>query len=155
VESYFTDALLYQESNKVAKEQLLEDDDSGNEADSESEEDTPATLTFKPIVTYLSDPQCNNPIGDDDEWVTNENITFDYPESVDLFKSVDISSPHMPFPVLSMTSTPVESGERSVFVIPPSKRSQSPIIFGRAQLRMSAVTDSSSDSKPLQFFHHA
>ena len=56
--------------------------------------------------------------------------------------------------MLSMTSTPVESGERSVFVIPPSKRSQSPIIFGRAQLRMSAVIDSSSDSEPLQFFHH-
>jgi len=47
----------------VAKEQLLEDDDSHNEADSESEEDTPATLTFKPIVAYLNDLQCNNPNG--------------------------------------------------------------------------------------------
>jgi len=35
VENYFIDALFYQEANKVAKEQLLEDDDSGNEADSE------------------------------------------------------------------------------------------------------------------------
>ena len=40
VKNYFTDALLYQEAN----EQLLEDDDSGNEADSESEEDTLALL---------------------------------------------------------------------------------------------------------------
>ena len=63
MENYFTDALLYQE----AKEQLLEDDDSGNEADSETEEDTPATLALKPIVAYLNDPQCNNTIGDDDE----------------------------------------------------------------------------------------
>jgi len=42
--------------------------------DSESEEDTPATLAFEPIVAYLNDPQCNNPIGDVDEWVINENV---------------------------------------------------------------------------------
>ena len=71
---------------------------------------------------------------DDDEWVINENITFDYTESVDLFKSVDNSSLHMPLPVLSMTSMPVNSGEGSVFVILPSKRSKSAIVFRRAQL---------------------
>jgi len=105
----------------VPKEQLLEDDDSGNEADLESEEDTSATLAFKPIVAYLNDPQCNNPIGDDNEWVINENITFNYPTSVDLFKSVDNSSLHMSLSMLSMTSTPVECGEGSVFFIPPLK----------------------------------
>ena len=111
VKNYFTDALLYQEVNKVTKEQLFEDDDSDNEADSQSEEDTLATLAFKPIVLYLNDPQCNNPIGDDDEWVINENITFDYPESVDLFKSVDNSFLHMSLSILSMPSTPVENEE--------------------------------------------
>ena len=131
----------------------LEDDDSGNGAGSESKEDTPATLAIKPIITYLNDPQCNNHIGDDDEWVINKNITFDYPESVDLFKSINNSSLHMPLPVRSMTSTTVESGEGSVFMIPPSKRSQSLKVFGRSQLRMSAVTDSSSDSEFPQFFH--
>jgi len=40
----------------VAKGQLLEDDDSGNEADLESEEETPDILAFKPIVAYLNDP---------------------------------------------------------------------------------------------------
>ena len=99
VENYFTDALLYQKANKVAKEQLLEDDDSGNEADSESKEDTPVTLAFKPIVTYLNDPQCNNPIMDDDEWVINENVTFNYPVSIDLFKSIDNSSLDMPLSI--------------------------------------------------------
>ena len=39
-------------------------------------------------------------------------------------------------------------------MVPPSKRSQSLIVFGRAQLRRSANTDSSSDSKPPQFFHY-
>jgi len=155
VKNYFTNALLYQEANKLTIEQLLEDDDSDNEEDSESEEDTPATLAFKLIVAYLNDPQCNNPIGGDDEWVINENIIFDYPVSVDPFKSIDNSSLHMPLSMLSMTSTLVEHGEGSVFVIPPSKRSQSPIVFGRAQPRMSAVTDSSSDSEPPQFFHYA
>jgi len=64
---------------------LLKDDDSGNEADSESEEDTPATFALKPIVAYFNDPKCNNPIEDDGEWVINENDTLDYPVSVDLF----------------------------------------------------------------------
>ena len=65
VENYFTDALLYHEANKVTKELLLEDDDSGNEVDSELEEDTQATFTFKPIVAYLNDLECNNPIEND------------------------------------------------------------------------------------------
>ena len=98
VENCITDALLYQEANKVAKEPLLEDDDSGNEADSESKEDTPATLAFKPIVAYFNDPECNDPNEDDGEWVINENATFDYPVSVDLFKSADDTSLHMPCP---------------------------------------------------------
>ena len=55
VENYFSDALLYQEDNKVAKEPLPEDVDCGNEADSELEEETPATFAFKPIVAYLND----------------------------------------------------------------------------------------------------
>jgi len=133
VRNYFTNALLYQGDNKVSPESLPEHDDSGNEADSESEEDTPATLACEPIVAYFN-PQCNNPIGDDDEWVINKNVAFDYPESVELFESVDNSSLHMPLPVLSTTSTPVECGEGSVFMIPPSKRSQSLIVFGSAQL---------------------
>ena len=67
VKNYFTDALLYQEANKVAKESLLEEDDSGNKVDSEPEEDTPATFSFKLIVAYFNDSECNNPIEDDDE----------------------------------------------------------------------------------------
>jgi len=115
----------------------------------------PVTFTYEPIVVCFNNPQCNNRIGDDDEWVINENITFNYPESVELFESIDNSFLHMPLPVLSMTSTPVEHGEGSVFVVPPSKRSQSLIIFSRAHLRRSAVIDSSSDSEPPQFFHYA
>ena len=76
VENYFTDTLLYQEVNRVAKEPLFEDNDSGNEADSEAEEDTPTTLTFKPIVAYFNDSKCNNPIEDDCEWVINEKVTL-------------------------------------------------------------------------------
>jgi len=112
-------------------------------------------FAFKPIVAYLNDPECNNPIEDDDEWVINDNVTSYYPVSVDVFKSVDDNSLHMPSPMLSMTSTPLENGEGSVFVIPLSKRSQSPIVFGRVQPRMSVVTDSGSDSEHPQFFHYA
>ena len=47
VKNYFTDVLLYQEADKVAKEPLLESDDSGNEANSGPEEDTPAIFYFQ------------------------------------------------------------------------------------------------------------
>jgi len=67
VKNYFTDAFLYQEIGKTSKELLPDNDDSGNEADSESEGDTPATLVGEPIVAYFNNPQCNNPSEDDDE----------------------------------------------------------------------------------------
>jgi len=111
--------------------------------DSESEEDTPTTLAFKPTVAYFNDPKCNIAIEDDGEWVINENVTFDYP------LTVDDTSLHVPLSMVSVISTPVESGEDSVFVIPPSKRSKSPLVFSRVQPQMSAVTDSSLDSEPL------
>ena len=155
VENNITDAPLYQVANEVDKELLLEDDDSGNEADSELEEDTLATLDFKPIVAYFNNPQCNNPIEDDDKWVINENVTFDYPLSVDVFKSVDDIALHMPLSMLRMTSTRVENGEGYVFVVPPSKKNQSPIVLCRVQPRIFAVIDLGSNSEPSQFFHYA
>ena len=76
VENYFSDALLYQEANEVAKKSLLVDDDSDNEVDSESEGDTAATFAFKPIVAYFNNPKCNNPIEDDGEWVRMSLLTI-------------------------------------------------------------------------------
>jgi len=152
VENYITNALLNLEANEVAKEPLFEDDDSGNEADSESEEDTPTTLLSN---QWFNDPKCNNPIEDDGEWVIYENVTFDYPVSVDLFKFTGDTSLHMPLSMLSVTSTPVENSEGSAFVVSPSKRNQSPIVFGRIQPQISTITDSGSDSEPPQFFHYA
>jgi len=113
---------------------LPDDNDSDNEADSESEGDTPVTVACEPIVACFNDPQCNNPSEDDDEWVINENVIFDYPVSVKSLESVDNSSLHMPLHKPSMTSTFVECVEGFVFVVPPSKRSQSLIVLGRAQL---------------------
>ena len=66
MKNYFTDALLYQEIGKASKE-LLPDTDSGNEADSESEGDMPATLVGEPIVACFSNSQCNNPSEVDDD----------------------------------------------------------------------------------------
>ena len=102
MKNYFTYAFLYQKASKVSKESLPEDDDSGNEADSESKEDTLATFSCELIVAYFNNPQCNNTIRDGDEWVINENVTFDYSESVELFESVDNNSLHMPLPILNM-----------------------------------------------------
>jgi len=76
---------------------LPDDDDSGNEADSESEGDMSATLVTEPIVACFYNPQCNNPSEDGDEWVINDNVIFDYLASVELLESVTNSSLHMPF----------------------------------------------------------
>jgi len=155
VENYFTDALLYQEVSETLKDSLPDNDDNGNEADSDSEGDTPATLVGEPIVACFNNPQCNTPSEDDDEWVINDNVSFKYPASVELFESVTNSSPHMPLHKLSTSSTSVECIEGSVLMVPLSKKGHSPIIFGKAQLQRSTVTDSSSDSESPQFFHYA
>jgi len=123
--------------------------------DSKSEADMPAILIGEPIIACLNNPQCNTPSEDEDEWVTNDNISFDYLASVGLFESIMDSSLHMPLHKPSASSTPMESIEGAVLVIPPFKEGQSPIIFGKAQPRGSAAADSSSDSDTPQFFHYA
>ena len=92
LKNYFTDALLYQETGETSKESLSDDDDSGNEADSESEEDMVAILIGELIVTCLNNPQCNTPSEDEGESVINDNISFDYPVSAELFESIMDSS---------------------------------------------------------------
>jgi len=128
------------------KEPLPDNDDSGNEADSESKADIPAILIGEPIIACLNNPQCNTPSEDEGEWVINDNIPFDYPVSVRLFKSITDSSLHTPLHKPSASETPMESIEGAVLVIPPSKEGQSPIIFGKAKPRGSTAADSSSDS---------
>ena len=138
VKNYFTDALLYQETGEASKESLPNDDDSGNEADSESKADMPAI--FEPIIACLNNLQCNTPSEDEGEWVINDNIFFDYPMSVGLFESVTDSSLHMPLHKPSASGTPMESIEGAILVIPPSKEGQLPIVFGKAQLiRLSLI----------------
>jgi len=60
VNNYFTDFLPYQENNKPVEQSLPDNVDSGNEANSESEEDAPATINIEPIVVYLDYFDCNN-----------------------------------------------------------------------------------------------
>ena len=47
----------------------------------------------------------------------------------------------------------VEDDEGSVFVVPPSKRDQSPIIFDRVWHQIIIFNDSAEDLEPPQFFH--
>jgi len=154
VENYFTDALLYQEAGETPKEPLPDDDESGNEADSESETGIPAILIGEPIIACLNNPQCNTSSEDEGEWVINDNISFDYPVSVGLFESIMDSSLHMPLHKPSASSTPMEAIEGATLVIPPSKQGQLPIIFSRTQPREPGAADSSSDSDTPQFFHY-
>jgi len=126
---------------------LPDNDNSGNEADSESEGDTPVTFVGEPIVACFNNPQCNTPSEDNDKWVINDNVSFDYPVSIELFESVTNSSLYMPLHKPSISSTFVECIEGSVLVVPLSKKGQSSIIFGKAQLQRSTVTYSSPNSE--------
>jgi len=83
--------------------------------------------------------------------VINDNVSFDYPTSVELFESITNSSQHMPLHKPNISSISVECIEGSILVVPPFKKDQSPIIFSRAHLQRSTVTDSSSDSETPQF----
>ena len=85
----------------------------------------------------------------------NDNVSFNYPASVELFESITNSSLHMPLHKPSTSSTSVECIEGSILVVPLSKKGESPIIFGKAQLQRSTATDSSSDSQTPQIFHYA
>ena len=91
MKNYFTDTLLYQETGETSKEPLPDNDDSGNEADSESETDMPATLVDEPVITCFNNLQCNPPSEDEGEWVINDNISFGYPVSVELFDPLRIA----------------------------------------------------------------
>jgi len=96
VKNYFTDTLLYQEVGETSKESLPNNDDSDNEADSKSEADMPAILVGEPVIACFNKLQCNTPSEVEGEWVINDNISFDYPVSVELFESVTDSSLYMP-----------------------------------------------------------
>jgi len=74
-----------------------DDDNTDNEAGSESEADMPAILTGEPIIACLNNLQCNAPSKDEGEWVINDNISFDYPASVGLFGSITDSALHTPY----------------------------------------------------------
>ena len=130
VKNYFIDSLLYQETSKVTKDLLPDDINSDNEADFESEEDTPATFAMESLVAYLDNPYCNT-TENDDECVLNEDVDFDYSLCFyDVPNSANTSSLHMPIPTSVTTCMHVEDGDGSVFIVPSSKKSQLPIIFG-------------------------
>jgi len=125
VENYFTDSLLYKESNTWVKESLPDNVDSSNEVDSESEEDAPATLIFEPIVAYLDNLDSNNPAENEGEWVLSEDVASDYSLCLeDVFKSINISPLHMPLPISKMACIYIKDNEGSVFIVPPSKNDQ-------------------------------
>ena len=49
----------------------------------------------------------------------------------------------------------IEDNEGSVFIVPPTKRDQSPIILGRSQTQVTTSRESVDGLEPLQFFHYA
>jgi len=61
---------------------------------------------------------------------------------------------HMHQPMLTVCMH-IEEKDRSVFVVPPSKKDQSPIVFGKVRYWITTSNDSDEDLQPTQFFHYA
>jgi len=117
----------------VVEKLLPNDIDSGNEANSKSGEDSKVSFDEEPIVAYLNDPDCNNSADNGDKWVLNENVNFDYSWCCeDVNSHVDMSPLHMPLS-MSTTCMHIEENDESVFIVSPSKKDQSPIIFGKTR----------------------
>jgi hypothetical protein len=130
VENYFTDSLLYIESEEDNKESSPDDDDS-NEADFEYD---PILLNKNLCVAYLDESPCNdNTVDDDDEWVLNENVAFEYPVCIEnVNSSLSIDTFHMPTLTSMEACMTIEDEEGVIFVVPSHKKDQSPIIFSKA-----------------------
>ena len=156
MENYITDSLLYQENIEPLKQSLADDIDSGNKADSESEEDAQATI-IEPIVAHLNDYVCNYPAENEGEWILNENIVFDYSLCLEDV-SVNVRSLHMPLPISEIACTHIQDNEGSIFIVPPCKREPSPIIFGRGRTQAPTSRESDDDSERHNSFithdHH-
>ena len=154
-ENYFTDSLLYREVNKVIKELLSDSIDSGNAADSESEEDTHAAFAMKSIVTYLNESDCNDSVENDVEWVINKNVSFDSFVCLnDVLNSVKSSSLHMPLPTARMACMQTEDNDESIFIVPSSTKNQSPIVFGKVYLKTFTLEDPKKEQEPPHFFDY-
>jgi len=153
VENYFTDSLLYQEDIEPLKQSLPDDVDSGNEMDSESKEDVPATLSIEPIMAYLNDYDCNDHADNEGEWILNENIAFDYSLCLKNV-SVNIGSLQMPLPISKMACMQIQDNKGSVFIVLSCKRDQSPIIFCRGRAQAPIFRESDDDLEPPLFFHY-
>ena len=117
--------------------------------DSKSKENAVTTFVLELFVAYLDDPNCNNPAENEGEWVLNENVSFDYSLCLEnVFKSIDISFLHVPLPISEMACMHKEDSEESVFIVPPSKRDQSPIVFDRGQTQATILRESDDDLEP-------
>ena len=73
VENYFIDSLLYQDSLEVDENSHLEELDSGNEVDTEPEEDE-CLWEINPVVMSINKLNFNNTINVEGQWFINENL---------------------------------------------------------------------------------
>ena len=77
VENYFTDSLLYQDSLEIDENPYPEEHDSGNEANTEPEEEE-CLWEINPLVTSIDKLDFNTIANIEGEWFINENIDLAY-----------------------------------------------------------------------------
>ena len=91
------------------------------------------------------------------EWVINDNVSFDYSLCHDNVISPTelLTSYHMPIPSSMKACAYVEDSHGATFIVPPTKKNQLPITFGRVQTRIYIPGNSEEELPPPQFYHYS
>jgi len=106
-------------------------------------------FAMEPTVAYLNDSDCNDFAENNGEWVINENVAFDYSLCLDdIFNFIKSSSLHMPLPTATMACMRIEDDDESVFIVLSSKKSQSPIAFGKVYPKTFTFIESEEEEPP-------
>jgi len=102
----------------------------------------------------MNDYDYNDPAKNEGEWILYENIAFDYSLCLEDV-SINVRSLHIHLPISKIACLHIQDNEGSVFIVPPCKRDQSPIVFGRGRAQAPIPKESDDDMEPPQFFHYA
>jgi len=162
VKNYFTDSFLYQDSLETNKNSYPKEPDSGNEADTEPEEEE-YLWQINPLVTSIDKLGFNTTTNVEGEWFIDENLDLAYfsafaSDSVPLDTSIDVDSDpssaintltslHAPVKSFLMVREKIRDVHNALFKVSTKQKDQKPILFGRIESEPKAYESSGGNSE--------
>jgi len=162
VENYFTNFLLYQDSLETDENPHSEEPDTGNETDTEPEEDE-CLWKINPLVISIDKLNFNTTANVESEWFINEDLDLAYlstfaSDSVlsDTNTNMD-SDPWSAMNALTSLRAPIKSSllvhkkirgaHNALFKLSAKRKGQKPILFGQVETEPVACESSRGNSK--------